>query len=249
MIIPILSALATSVSPGPEIEIRAMSFDVPTAQVFLVEPAASAGPNEKPLIRPVYLYANSLTPAVRVRCASGKLVFHKVVVDVKGEPSYVPIAATDVPAEGGQFLAILLGSEGQYSLALIPDTGTKGAGGTQRFFNLCPTSIGLDFPGAQQVLPPRGQLLLNQNMIKPQEYGQGRILIHDGEAWQPAGGLRWLQLEDIRTLWFIMPALGQPGHVHIRGIEERIDAPLTVATTSIKGDAKLNSHSEPGATR
>lgn len=231
MLLPLLSILAATSAPTPQVEFRAMSFDEPSVEVFLVD--APASKEAKPEARPLSLYSHALTHAVKARCPESRLTFHRKATDAEGKVSYLPVASAPVPPEGGTFLAILHGSAGQYGLSLVPDTGTEGAGGTLRFFNLCPTPVAMSFPGLRQVIAPSKQVLLRPP-VKAEDYGQGQFFLPDGEEWRVAGGLRWLQLEDIRTLWFILPAPGQPGIVTLRGIEERI-APPTLLPPSAPG--------------
>lgn len=228
VLLSLLSILAATAAPTPQVEFRAMSFDEPSVEIFLVEAAdAKEGKEAKPEAKALALYSHALTHAVKVRCPDSRLTFHRKVTDAEGKVTYVPLASAAVPAEGGTFLAILHGLAGNHGLSLVPDAGTEGAGGTLRFFNLCPTPVAMSFPGLRQVIAPSKQVLLRPP-VKEEEYGQGQFFLPDGEEWRAAGGLRWLQLEDIRTLWFILPAPGQPGIVTLRGIEERIAPPPAV---------------------
>ena len=224
VLLPLLSILAATAGPSPRVEFRAMSFDEPRVEVFLIDssPEKSTKPETKVEGKSLVLYTHALTHPVEARCPEGRLTLHRQVTDAEGKTSFIPLASAPVPPEGGTFLAILHGSAGQYGLSLVPDPGTEGAGGTLRFFNLCPTPVAMNFPGMRQVIAPAKQVMLRPN-IKAEDYGQGQFLLADGEEWKVAGGLRWLQLEDIRTLWFILPAPGQPGIVTLRGIEERIN--------------------------
>ena len=222
VLLPLLSILAATTAPTPQVEFRAMSFDEPSVEVFVVDAPASKG--AEPEARSLALHSHALTHPVKARCPENRLTLHRKVTDAEGKSSYVPLASAPVPPEGGTFLAILHGSAGQYGLSLVPDTGTDGAGGTLRFFNLCPTPVAMSFPGLRQVIAPSKQVLLRPP-VKAEDYGQGQFFLAEGDEWRVAGGLRWLQLEDIRTLWFILPAPGQPGIVTLRGIEERITPP------------------------
>lgn len=253
VLLPLLSILAATSAPTPQVEFRAMSFDEPSVEVFLVDaPAPREGRPEpktesKSEARGLSLYSHALTHAVRARCPESRLTFHRRTRDAEGRETYQPLASAPVPAEGGTFLAILHGSSGNYGLSLVPDTGTEGAGGTLRFFNLCPTPVAMSFPGMRQVIAPTKQVLLRPP-VKAEDYGQGQFFLPDGEEWRAAGGLRWLQLEDIRTLWFILPAPGQPGIVTLRGIEERIvpPAPAGPPANGGNGPGPRTSTAAPG---
>lgn len=242
VLIHLLSFLA---APAPHAEFRAISFDEPSVEVFLLDPPASrqGKPGQRTEARGLPLHSHALTHAVRVRCPENRLTFHRRTRDADGRETYRPLASAPVPAEGGTFLAILHGTAGNHGLSLVPDTGPEGAGGTLRFLNLCPAPVAMSFPGLREVIAPAKQVLLRP-LVKAEDYGQGQFFLPDGEEWRPAGGLRWLQLEDIRTLWFILPAPGQPGIVTLRGIEERIPPPVK-GSGGAKGTRPASASSGP----
>jgi hypothetical protein len=249
VLLPLLSILAATASPTPQVEFRAMSFDEPSMEVYLLEsPASKEAKESKPEARALALYSHALTHAVRTRCPESRLTFHRKVTDAEGKVAYLPLASAAVPPEGGTFLAILHGSAGNHGLSLVPDTGTEGAGGTLRFFNLCPTPLALSFPGLREVIAPSKQALLRPP-VKSEDYGQGQFFLPDGDEWRVAGGLRWLQLDDIRTLWFILPAPGQPGIVTLRGIEERIEPAVLLSPPGNPGGAPGGNGTPSGANR
>lgn len=219
----LLSALLAATPAAPVVEVRALSFDEPRIALAVADDAG------KP--QPLVLHSHALTHGLRLRCPEGRLTLFREGKDAEGKPALIPAVAAAVPPAGGTFLAVVHGRGEQLAMSLIPDTGNRTGGGTLRFFNLCNRPLGLNFPGAREVLPAGRDFLLRP-AVKAEDYGQGQFLLADGEEWKVAGGLRWLQLEDVRTLWFVMPDPSQPGLVVFRGIEERIASEPVVAPPS-----------------
>lgn len=211
-----------------------MTFDEPRL-ALVIEDAAG-----KP--QPVLLYSHILTPELRVRCNENRLTLLREGADAEGKPTYVPVVSAPVPPEGGTFLAIVHGRGDQLGLSLVPDAGNRTGGGSMRFFNLCQAPLGLNFPGLRQVIPPGRDYLLLKPDVKPEDYGQGQFLLAEGDEWKVAGGLRWLHLDDIRTLWFVMPDPATKGLVRVRGIEERIrpEPPPAPAAPATNGNGRRN---------
>jgi hypothetical protein len=82
--------------------------------------------------------------------------------------------------------------------------------------------LAINFPGLKTVLNP-GADILYQPEVKGKDYGQGQFLLCDASgAWNPAGGMRWIQLDNARTLWFIVPHYNDPNLVMTRGISEQV---------------------------
>lgn len=227
MVTLLLSALLAATPATPVVEVRALSFDEPRIVLSVADDAG------KPLA--LEIHSHALTAGIKLRCPEARLTFFREGKDAEGKPTLLPAASAAVPAEGGTFVAVIHGRGDRLSLSLIPDTGNRTGGGTLRFFNLCNRPLGLNFPGAREVLPAGRDYLLRP-AVKAEDYGQGQFLLADGEEWKVAGGLRWLQLEDVRTLWFVMPDPSTPGLVVFRGIEERI-APEPVVLPPANGAA------------
>lgn len=223
----LLSALLAATPTTPVVEVRALSFDEPRIALAVEDDAG------KP--QPFVLHSHALTHGVKVRCPEARLTLFREGKDAEGKPTLLPAVSAAVPPEGGTFLAVVHGRGERLAMTLIPDTGNRTGGGTLRFFNLCDRPLGLNFPGAREVLPPGRDFLLRP-AVKAEDYGQGQFLLADGEEWKVAGGLRWLHLEDVRTLWFVMPDPSTPGTVAFRGIEERI-APEPIVAPPANGAA------------
>ena len=203
--------------PEPQaipVTVKLMSFDAPQREVAVLN---AAGKPEA-----VQLYSHSLTPAITSQAQAGKFTVFSKPSSQDPKAPLVVLAAAELPPGEAKLIAILSGSGDSTRLNLIPDHAGASAAGTIRFFNLCPKPVGLALPGDRQVIPAGKELVLHPK-VKPSEYGQAQFFLPNEDAgWQVAGGLRWLQLEDIRSILFLLPAPGDPGMIVIRGIEERI---------------------------
>jgi hypothetical protein len=209
--------MLAAVLPDPEaipVSVKLMSFDDPQREVAVLN---AAGKPEA-----ILLYSHSLTPTIVSQAKAGKFsIFSKPSSPDPKAPLRV-LAAADLPPGEDKLIAILSGAGDSIRLNLIPDNSGTSAAGTLRFFNLCPKPVGLSLPGERQVIPAGKELVIHPK-VKPSEYGQAQFFLpKEDEGWQVAGGLRWLQLEDIRSILFLLPAPGDPGIIVIRGVEERI---------------------------
>jgi len=216
--------------PTPEVTpvtVKLMSFDAPQREVIVVDEAGKPGA--------VQLFSHSLTPPISSQAKAGKFsVFSPSgPQDPKAPP--VTLATADIPPGETKLIAIVSGTGDSTRLNLIPDHSGSAAAGTLRFFNLCPKPVGLSLPGERQVIPSGKDLVIHPK-VKASEYGQAQLFLpHEDAGWQVAGGMRWLQLEDIRSILFLLPAPGEPGMIVIRGIEERIVEELRVPTGAAPG--------------
>lgn len=206
----------TPESESTQITLKAMSFDLPEAEVVILDPAGRPAP--------VTLYSHALSEPIICRTKEGKLTFFRKPKTADPKEPLVPLASLPAPPENGKYIAILSGAGETSRLSLIADGGGAAAAGTIRFFNLCPQPVGLSAPGVKRVLPS-GQEFTVRPQVKAQQYGQAQFFLpgEDGD-WRLAGGLRWLQLDDIRSLLFLVPAPGEEGIIKVRGVEERVTA-------------------------
>jgi hypothetical protein len=219
MLIHLLMLGAVAPDPGAaQVTLKLMSFDEPQMEVTMM--------NAEGRPAPVTLFSHALTEPLDSRCHERRLtVYQKAKTEDPKEP-LVPLASSPLPASGARFIAIISGSGSSTRLNLIPDNGGAAAAGTIRFFNLCPKPVGLSMPGTRRVLPSGQELTLHPE-VKAEQYGQAQFFLpNEGGDWQVAGGLRWLQMEDIRSILFLMPAPGEEGLIKVRGVEERITADL-----------------------
>ena len=226
-------AAASPVEELPEIKFRALSFNEPVIELAIVDAqkpdakestSKSNGKDKKdsPPFEPLKVYNVSLTEEKKIHYADGKLTFYKANTDPDGTTTLSTFVDVVVPAPDSSYIAIISGSSDKPTLQLVPDSPEKMAAGSMRFFNVCKTRLGLNFPGLKIVLSP-GEDMLYQPPIKGSDYGQGQFLLCDEKGeWNPAGGMRWIQLNDSRTLWFIVPHYNDPCLVMTRGISERI---------------------------
>lgn len=209
--------MLAAVLPDPEaipVTVKLMSFDDPQREVAVLNAAG------KPV--PIQLYSHSLTVAINSQAKAGKFSVFGKPADQDPKAPLLVLAAADLPPGEDKLIAIVSGVGASTRLSLIPDKTTENAAGTIRFFNLCPHPVGLSMPGERQVIPPGKEITLRPK-VKHSEYGQAQFFLpKEDEGWQVAGGLRWLQLEDIRSILFLLPAPGDTGMIVIRGVEERI---------------------------
>lgn len=226
-------AVVSPVEELPEIKFRALSFNEPVIELAIVDAqkpeangSASKGggkdKNNSPAGEPLKVYNVSLTEEKKIHYADGRLTFYKATTNPDGTTTLSPFVDAIVPTPDSSYIAIISGSSDKPTLQLVPDSPEKMAAGSMRFFNVCKTRLGLNFPGLKKVLQP-GEDMLYQPPVKGSDYGQGQFLLTDEKGeWNPAGGMRWIQLDDSRTLWFIVPHYNDPCLVMTRGISERV---------------------------
>ncbi len=217
----------------PEIKFRALSFNEPVIELAIVDaqkPDAkptttkSNGKDNKdsPSFVPLKVYNLSLTEEKKIHYADGKLTFYKANTDPDGVTTLTPFVEAIIPSPDTPYIAIISGPSDKPTLQLVPDSPEKMAAGSMRFFNVCKTRLGLNFPGLKKVLQP-GEDLFYQPEVKATDYGQGQFLLSDEKGeWKTAGAMRWIQLEKFRTLWFIIPHPNNPNLVKTKGIQEKV---------------------------
>ena len=222
-------AVASPVEELPEIKFRALSFNEPVIELAIVdakkaEAYASAskgsGKDKKnsPPFEPLRVYNVSLTEEKKTHYADGKLTFYKANTDPEGVTTLTPFVEAIVPSPDTPYIAIISGPSDKPKLQLVPDSPEKMAAGSMRFFNVCKARLGLNFPGLKKVLQP-GEDILYQPVIKDGDYAQGQFLLCDENSeWKPASSLRWMQSNDTRSLWFIIPHLSKNNLVLIKEI-------------------------------
>ena len=229
----LIFAAATPAQELPEIKFRALSFNEPVIELVIVdaqkaEAYASAvksggkNKNDSPPGEPLKVYGVSLTEEKKIHYADGRLTFYKAITNPDGTTMLSPFVDTIVPAPDSSYIAIISGSADKPALQLVPDSPEKMAAGSMRFFNVCKARLGVNFPGLKKLLQP-GEDLYYEPPVKAYDYGQGQFLLADEKGeWNPAGGMRWIQLADSRTLWFVVPHYNDPCLVMTRGISERV---------------------------
>ena len=232
----LIFAAATPVQELPEIKFRALSFNEPVIDLVIMDPqklaatASASKGNEKDKKEstagePLKVYGVSLTQEKKTHYADGRLTFYKTITNPDGTTTLSTFVDAIVPAPDSSYIAIISGSTDKPTLQLVPDSPEKMAAGSMRFFNVCRTRLGVKFPGLKKLLQP-GEDYYYEPAIKGGDYGQGQFLLADEKGeWNPAGGMRWIQLADSRTLWFIVPHYNDPCLVMTRGISERVPTP------------------------
>lgn len=229
----LIFAAATPVQQLPEIKFRALSFNEPVIELVIMDPqkmeasaSASKGhekdKKDSPAGEPLKVYNVSLTEEKKIHYADGRLTFYKTITNPDGTTTLSTFVDAIVPAPDSSYIAIISGTADKPTMQLVPDSPEKMAAGSMRFFNVCRARLGLNFPGLKKVLQPAEDLYY-EPPVKAYDYGQGQFLLADEKGeWSPAGGMRWIQLADSRTLWFVVPHYNDPCLVMTRGISERV---------------------------
>ena len=229
----LIFAATTPVQELPEIKFRALSFNEPVIELAIVdaqklkEKVSTAKGNGKdnkdsPPFEPLKVFNLSLTEEKSIHYADGRLTFYKANTDPDGVTTLSPFVEAVVPSPDTPYIAIISGSSDKPTLHLVPDSPEKMAAGSMRFFNVCKSRLAVNFPGLKKVLQP-GEDLFYQPEVKATDYGQGQFLLCDEKGeWKTAGGMRWIQLEKFRTLWFIIPHPNNPNLVRTKGIQEKV---------------------------
>ena len=229
----LIFAAATPVQELPEIKFRALSFNEPVIELVIVDPkkveasaSASKGngkdKKDSPAGEPLKVYGVSLTQEKKTHYADGRLTLYKAITNPDGTTTLSTFVDAIVPTPDSSYIAIISGSIDKPTLQLVPDSPEKMAAGSMRFFNVCKTRLGIKFPGLKKVLQP-GEDVYYEPAVQGGDYGQGQFLLADEKGeWSRAGGMRWIQLADSRTLWFIVPHYNDPCLVMTRGISERV---------------------------
>ena len=229
----LIFAAATPAQELPEITFRALSFNEPVIELVIVDPqkikasASASKGNEKdkkdsPAGEPLKVFNLSLTEEKKTHYADGRLTFYKAITNPDGTTTLSTFVDAIVPTPDSSYIAIISGSADKPSLQLVPDSPEKMAAGSMRFFNACKARLGVNFPGLKKLLQP-GEDLYYEPSVKASDYGQGQFLLADENGeWKIAGGMRWIQLEKFRTLWFIIPHPNNPNLVRTKGIQERV---------------------------
>jgi len=229
----LIFAAATPVEELPEIKFRALSFNEPVIELVILDPkkveasaSASKGnvkdKKDSPAGEPLKVYNLSLTEEKKTHYADGRLTFYKTITNPDGTTTLSTFVDAIVPTPDSSYIAIISGSADKPTLQLVPDSPEKMAAGSMRFFNVCKARLGMDFPGLRKVLSP-GEDILYQPELKDGDYAQGQFLLSDENSeWKPASSLRWMQSNDTRSLWFIIPHLSKKNLVLVKEISERV---------------------------
>ena len=203
--------LALAAGHDTEAEVRFLAVDAPRLELTLDDGAG--------VPRRLSLHAHAPSPRIRLGRRGGILRLSREGRDADGIPGLVTAVAAPIPARGGAFLAIVRGRGDRLAMRILPDPEEPGPPGAHRFVNLCERRLGLDLPGAREILPPGGDRQLHP-AVKAGTYGQGRLLVADADGWRVAGNLRWLQPKDTNCLWLVMPEPSGADGIVFRSIEE-----------------------------
>ncbi len=222
-----LAALASSAS-AKEIKFKALSLSQPEIEIGFK--------NSKGKIDVFTVYAHALSSEKTVTTKERKIVLLTAERNSSGKINWATYATADVPPDLDSVILILSGDASHPKATIVSDPPEKSQGGSLRFLNTCPYSVGINLPGFKKILASGTETFCKPS-LSHETYGQGQLFTsNDSSGWRPAGGMRWLQLNDVRTLWFIAPDPNNFNLVTVHGIEE--SARSTLVSPALKINPK-----------
>lgn len=180
------------------------------------------------------VYAHTLSSEKTTSASEGKILLLRAEKNLAGKINWKPFVSAKVPAALGSIILIISGEQAAPKTTVVSDPVEKAQGGSFRFFNTCPYAVGINLAGFKKILASGTETFCLPNLAHA-TYGQGQLFTSDqSSGWRAAGGMRWLHLNDIRTLWFIAPDPSNPNLVTVHGIEERVQGPTcTISLTNL----------------
>ncbi len=219
-----LATLAAN-SSAKEIKFRALCLDQAEMELGIRNP--------KGQIETFKVYAHALSPEKTVSSNAGKISLLSTDKNLSGKVNWHPFVTTKVPPTLSSIILIISGDLTAPRTTIVPDSLACAQGGSLRFLNTCPYAVGINLPGFKRILASGTETLCRPN-IDHESYGQGQFFTSNlGDGWRAAGGVRWLQLNDIRTFWFIAPDPQNPNLVTVHGIEEKVPNPTLIQALKI----------------
>ena len=225
-----LITLATLVSntSTQEVRFKALCLNQPEVELAILD--------AKGQIETFKVYAHTLTTEKITSVREGKITLLGAEVNSDGKTIWVPRASANIPPTLNNVIIILTGDPICPKVSIVADGPEKLQGGSLRFFNTCPYAIGISLPGLKKILLSGSEVFFKSNLLS-EGYGQGQFFTsNQNGGWRHAGGMRWLQLNDSRTLWFIAPDPNNFNLVTIHGIEEPLSEPIN--TPVLKTNSK-----------
>lgn len=211
-----------------ELKLKALSLNHPELELGVRD--------AKGKIETFKVYSHTLSAAKSVFTRAGKITLLAVDKNSPEKNNWKTYATASIPPDLSSIILILSGDEARPQITVVADPLEKTHGGSLRFFNTCPYPVGINLPGFKKILAS-GTETFCQPDLRPESYGQGQFFTSNlGGGWRPAGGIRWLHLNDIRTLWFIAPDPHNSNLVTLRGVEELVKS--TLAAPNIKTNPK-----------
>lgn len=213
----LLLGLASNPNPTSIIKIKTLCFGINPIQIGIK--------NRQGEITERSIYTHSFSPYFIVHCPENKLTLYRSQASSTEGMKWSPWVSTSISSSGGNFLAIVSETPTQPTLHLLPDPNYLEEGGVFHVFNLSTSTIAIDFPGQKKVLT-RGQRTQFRPKVKNATYGQGRFTtVDEANAETKCSGVRWLQMEDTRLFWFILPPSSEGPSFILKNIEDQIFAP------------------------
>jgi hypothetical protein len=218
-----LATLAANTS-AKEIKFRALCLDQPELELGIRD--------AKGKIETFKVYAHTLSPEKTTSTRAGKISLLSADKSLPGKVNWKPFASAEVPTAVSSVVLIISGDLTAPRATIISDPPERAQGGSLRFLNTCPYAVGINFPGFKKILASGTETFCRPS-LDHESYGQGQFYTYLGGGWRAAGGIRWLQLNDIRTFWFISPDPHDPNLVTVHGIEEKVLQPILAKALKI----------------
>lgn len=207
-----------------EIKFKALSLTQPEMELGIKDARGK--------IDIIKVYGHTLSSEKTVISKDRKIVLWAAEKNSAGKTNWSTYAMADAPLELNSLILIISGGASRGKITVVSDPPEQSKGGSLRFFNTCPYSVGINLLGSKKILASGTEAFFKPN-LNNDTYGQGQFFTsYLGGGWRPAGGIRWLQLNDVRTLWFIAPDPNNSNLVTVRGIEESTQN--SVAAPSLK---------------
>lgn len=208
-----------------EIKFRALSLHQPEIELGVRGP--------KGVVESFKVYAHTLSSEKTITTREGRISLLSVEKNSAGKINWKPFTCVEIPSAQSSVILIISGDNAAPQATVVADPLERALGGSLRLFNTCPYAVGISLPGFKKILA-RGTETFYLPNLSQETYGQGQFFTANlGGGWRAAGGIRWLQLNDTRTLWFIAPDPNNSNLVTVRGIEERVRSSTNVATLKV----------------
>jgi hypothetical protein len=219
-----LTTLATNTS-AKEIKFKALCLNQAELELGIRD--------AKGKIETIKVYAHTLSSEKTVLSHEGKISLLSAEKSLSGKVNWNPFVATEVPAALSSIILIISGDETTPKATIVSDPPERAQGGSLRFLNTCPYAVGINLPGLKKILASGTETFCRPS-LDHETYVQSQFFTSNlGGGWRAAGGVRWLHLNDIRTLWFITPDPQNPNLVTVHGIEEKVFSPTLTASLKV----------------
>ncbi len=219
-----LATLAANTS-AKEIKFRALCLNQPELELGIRDATGK--------IESFKVYAHALSPEKITLARAGKILLLSIDKSLAGKVNWKPFLTAEVSTTVSSVVLIISGEPTAPKTTIVSDPPERVQGGSLRLLNTCPYAVGINLPGFKKILAS-GTETFFQPSLDHESYGQGQFYTsNQSGGWRAAGGIRWLQLNDIRTFWFIAPDPHDSNLVTVHGIEEKVPHPTLVEVLKI----------------